>query len=238
MTRIVAVAAVGVLALGAALAYAAGPGGRPSAAPGPPFSGGAATRHFIEMMIPHHEDAVAAAKLARNRAEHAEVRALAAEIERTQTAEIAQMRAWYRQWYGTSVPRRTMPGRGSDTAALAEAEPFDRAFLAQMIDHHAMGVHMVTMLEPRVDRPPVAALMREMAETQGREIEQMQAWYADWYGEAPPAARGPGMGRGMDMGMHMGRGMGMRMAPGRGMGMRTGPGRGGRAAGAPCPAAP
>jgi uncharacterized protein (DUF305 family) len=59
---------------------------------------------FIEQMIPHHDDAIEMAELALTRAEHPEIRQLAADIKRTQTAENAQMRTWYREWFGTAVP--------------------------------------------------------------------------------------------------------------------------------------
>jgi uncharacterized protein (DUF305 family) len=61
-------------------------------------------RHFIEMMIPHHENAIAMADLALQKSRRPEIRTLAADIKRVQQAEIDRMRAWYRQWYGTEVP--------------------------------------------------------------------------------------------------------------------------------------
>lgn len=61
-------------------------------------------RHFIVMMIPHHEGAVAMADLALSRAKHPEIKKLAAAIKTSQTQEIQEMRTWYKQWYGTDVP--------------------------------------------------------------------------------------------------------------------------------------
>ncbi|MBC7969761.1 MAG: DUF305 domain-containing protein [Verrucomicrobia bacterium] len=62
-------------------------------------------QHFIEMMIPHHQDAVEMANLALTRAKHAEVKKLAAAIKRDQTREIQQMWGWYKTWYGKDVPQ-------------------------------------------------------------------------------------------------------------------------------------
>ena len=64
--------------------------------PGSALSGmmGDIDRHFIEQMIPHHEDAVAMAELALTRAEHPELRGLAETIIRDQTREIDQMETW------------------------------------------------------------------------------------------------------------------------------------------------
>ena len=61
-------------------------------------------RHFIEMMIPHHEGAVQMADLALKLSKRPEIRKLAESIKSDQTREIAQMKSWYKQWYGTEVP--------------------------------------------------------------------------------------------------------------------------------------
>lgn len=58
---------------------------------------------FIEEMIPHHEDAILMAEEVKEGAEHAEIRQLADSIIAAQSAEIAQMKAWYKAWFGTDV---------------------------------------------------------------------------------------------------------------------------------------
>jgi uncharacterized protein (DUF305 family) len=68
-------------------------------------------QHFIVMMIPHHEGAIAMADLALERSQRPEIRALAASIKTTQSREIEQMQAWYQQWYNADVPQWT-PGMG------------------------------------------------------------------------------------------------------------------------------
>lgn len=65
---------------------------------------GQSDQHFMIMMIPHHEGAVAMADLALNRAKHPELKQLAQTIKDTQIQEIQQMHTWYKQWYGTDVP--------------------------------------------------------------------------------------------------------------------------------------
>ncbi|PSB24942.1 DUF305 domain-containing protein [Stenomitos frigidus] len=76
----------------------------------PPQSGMMApsAQHFIEMMIPHHQDAVEMANLALARAKHPELKTLAVAIKRDQTREIQQMRGWYKAWYGKEVPATAM----------------------------------------------------------------------------------------------------------------------------------
>lgn len=68
-------------------------------------------QHFIVMMIPHHQDAIAMADLALKRATHPEIKELARAIKTTQSQEIAQMQNWYKQWYNTEVPKWS-PGMG------------------------------------------------------------------------------------------------------------------------------
>jgi uncharacterized protein (DUF305 family) len=55
-------------------------------------------RAFVEMMIPHHESAIAMATDARTKGAHAEIRDLAAAIVSDQESEIAQMKAWTESW--------------------------------------------------------------------------------------------------------------------------------------------
>jgi len=156
--------------------------------------GTSAERAFLEEMVPHHEDAVAMAELALTRAEHPELRELAATIIRDQTAEIEQMTAWYRSWFGTELSTEydrapSLGGRGrgmgmmdhTDLEALEAAATFDRAFIEQMVPHHRMGVMMARMVLSRTDRPELEALARSIITTQTDEIEKMIDWYRTWY---------------------------------------------------------
>lgn len=68
-------------------------------------------QQFIDMMVPHHEGAVAMATIAQTRAQHQEVKAMAADILRSQAAEIDQMKRWRKAWYGSeqTPPMSRMP---------------------------------------------------------------------------------------------------------------------------------
>lgn len=55
---------------------------------------------FIDMMIPHHEGAIAMAKDARDKAQHAELKKMAEEIIKAQEKEIEQLKKWRSDWYG------------------------------------------------------------------------------------------------------------------------------------------
>ena len=167
-------------------------------APGPGFGRmgmQAADQHFIAMMIPHHDGAIAMAELALTRAKRPQIKALAEKIKASQTAENAQMRRWYRQWYGTDVPTWAafgmgmgmgagigMPGMATSLEALKRAPDFDRAFIEQMIPHHRMGVMMATHAQWNTQHSELRELEAAMVRVQSQEIEQMVQWYRQWYG--------------------------------------------------------
>lgn len=145
---------------------------------------------FIEEMIPHHDDAIAMAEMAITRAEHPEIRELARDIKRNQTAENAQMRTWYGEWFGVDIPEssgnrgfmgRMMGGGVVDMGDLAEAESFDKAFIEQMIPHHQMGI-MMSQMAGGSSRQEIRDLTDSIIETQSSEIASMREWYSDWYG--------------------------------------------------------
>jgi uncharacterized protein (DUF305 family) len=153
-------------------------------------------QNFIVMMIPHHDGAIAMADLALTRAQRPEIKALAGSIKASQTEENAQMRTWYRQWFGGDVPSWTTGGAmgmggmgmgggmgtGTSLAALKNAADFDRAFIEQMIPHHQMGVMMASMAQTNSQHPQLRAMQQAMVKAQSREIEQMSQWYRNWYG--------------------------------------------------------
>ena len=144
---------------------------------------GSADAMFAVQMAVHHESAVQMARLAGQRAQRPEVRQLARDIERTQTAEIAQLRAAATR-LGTD-PDGPPAGMGAGMAAgmgsetdLAELpdDQFDRAFLEAMIPHHQMGVHMAQMVQQAGSDQEIGAMAAEMVRVQTDEISLMQGW--------------------------------------------------------------
>lgn len=144
---------------------------------------------FIEQMIPHHEDAIAMAELALTRAEHPEIKQLAEDVIDTQSAEIDQMREWYREWYDADVPvfggsSGMMGGMMSgevDLEDLEAAERFDRGFIEAMVPHHQMGIRMSQMVGSTTSRPELRELAESIIESQSAEVDRMQEWYDEWY---------------------------------------------------------
>lgn len=153
---------------------------------------GSIDRHFIEEMIPHHESAIAMAQVALARETSSELRTLALAIIETQTMEIEQMRAWYRSWFGTDVPKYArgsmggmmghggmgihMQGMSGDLDRLVVATDFQAEFARQMISHHEMAIMMARMLAASTRRPDMRQFARAIIETQSAEIELMREW--------------------------------------------------------------
>lgn len=152
-------------------------------------------RHFIEQMIPHHEGAVAMAKLALERSKRTEIKTLATAIIEGQTKEITDMAVWYKDWFGVDVPKVSagMMGGGmmftsgmhmggqEDISRLENATDFDKAFLEAMIPHHQLALMMVQMLEAGSNRSEMLQLAKNITTSQSKEIQQMQGWYTAWY---------------------------------------------------------
>ncbi len=97
------------------------------------MGGEGADRMFLRMMIPHHQLAVDMAEDALDRAEHEELKGFAREIIREQSAEIAEMEGYLRDWYGDASTRddaegmrdmmRTMMGASSTPASTVASTP-------------------------------------------------------------------------------------------------------------------
>jgi len=171
---------------------------------------------FIDMMIMHHQGAVAMAEVAVEQGERPELVQLAEEIVSDQQAEIAQLRAWRDQWYpdaptfsmddmmgDMSGMMQGMPGMEAMggmmgmmgmmeptvmAEALRAAPDIDLAFINAMIPHHLSALMMAEMAIQQASRPELASLAQTMIDTQEEEIAQMRAWRAEWYGTAATPA--------------------------------------------------
>ncbi len=153
--------------------------------------------HFIEQMIPHHEDAITMSKLALIKAKRPEVKQLAHSIILSQGKEITQMTDWYQLWFDREIPTGSntmnqhgmmggsqmhmgMMGNDTDVARLENSQDFDRSFVEDMIPHHQMAVMMASMLKNGTTRPEMKTLADNIIATQTKEIDMMRKWLANW----------------------------------------------------------
>ncbi len=107
---------------------------------------------FLQMMIPHHQQAIDISDLALTKGEDAELLALAKNIRDEQAAEIVKMKAWLEEASASShSDSHSMDGMLSDSelAALdkASGKSFDVLWLKAMTGHHTGAIDMATMIE-------------------------------------------------------------------------------------------
>ncbi|OKH48182.1 DUF305 domain-containing protein [Phormidium tenue NIES-30] len=154
---------------------------------------------FIDGMIPHHEGAVVMAEAALENSQRPEIRQLAEDIIAAQQVEIAQMRDWRAAWY-PDAPAEPMMYHAEMNHDMAMSEEmisamrmdmdlggaddeFDLRFINAMIPHHEGAVAMAEDLKGKSDRPELLTLADEIITSQQAEIDQMEQWRQDWYGQ-------------------------------------------------------
>jgi uncharacterized protein (DUF305 family) len=136
---------------------------------------------FLQMMIPHHEQAVVMSDLALSTSKDADVLKLAKQIRDAQAPEIIKMQGWLSDAGLSEDPGHSM-GNGmggmlsdSDLSALkgSTGKAFDKLFLAGMIAHHEGAIDMVMMIENSQDSD-VKRLGQDIVKSQSAEIELMK----------------------------------------------------------------
>jgi len=136
---------------------------------------------FVQMMIPHHEQAVEMAELAPGAGASAEVQELAAEIAAAQGPEITQMEAMLDRWgVGQMMDHsgHQMAGMVSeadmDRLRAATGAEFDRLFLELMIAHHEGAIAMAQDPLTNGEDPELQTLLDAIVTAQTAEIATMQ----------------------------------------------------------------
>ncbi|MDN4173632.1 DUF305 domain-containing protein [Nocardioides sp. SOB77] len=147
---------------------------------------------FVQMMLPHHRQALEMAALAPDRAEDDRVRTLAERIAAAQAPEVLVLASLLDE-QGVDVPEpgedpakydhsqhghHAMQGMltTAQLAELADAEgaDFDRLFLERMIDHHAGAVAMAADVRRTGSSRRVAELALDVESGQAAEIARME----------------------------------------------------------------
>lgn len=143
---------------------------------------------FLQMMIPHHEQAIEMSKLAVTNTKNSEVQNLAARIEAAQQPEIDLMKKLL-----SDAGQSDMPGHGmshsmgddgmlseSDMIALASAkdEGFDVLYLTGMIAHHDGAIAMAGDVS-NSSNSDVKILVSNIISSQTAEITEMNKLLVD-----------------------------------------------------------
>lgn len=158
---------------------------------------------FVRQMIPHHEMAVEMAQVARQKADHGEVKTLAKAIVASQGKEIAELKAAARR-LDVKLPAASAGGGHSasmdadaatlglamddmgmsmDMDGLSDAKPFDKAFIAQMTPHHEGAIAMAEAQLARGQDEELETIAKAIVEAQRTELAEMNTWNAEWYGD-------------------------------------------------------
>lgn len=140
---------------------------------------------YLVDMIPHHEEAIRAARQLLAGTEREEMREFARRIIDVQQSEVDTMRRWLSERHPTVDRTSTYMAMMGDYQGMT-GDQIDRAFLEDMIPHHMTAVMMSQQLvmigiSEHDDVPPFA---ETIARTQSSEIQEMSAWLQDWFGVA------------------------------------------------------
>ncbi|MFJ4977345.1 DUF305 domain-containing protein [Streptomyces coeruleorubidus] len=149
---------------------------------------------FAQMMIPHHEQALEMSKLADGRASDAEIKTLAADIEKAQDPEIQTMKSWLKAWGKPESAGESMPGmdhgsggmdHGSGMSGMmsdedmkklkdAKGTEFDRMFAELMIEHHEGAITMAEDERKKGRDATAKKLAADVVKTQSAEVAKFE----------------------------------------------------------------
>lgn len=137
---------------------------------------------YARMMIAHHAQALELTELAPQRAESAQLKALAERISAAQGPEIEAMRAWLKE-YGQSEKsdahaHARMPGMATgaqlEKLRAAKGRAFDELFLTLMITHHEGAITMATDVKGQGNNVRIEEMADDVVAQQTSEINRMR----------------------------------------------------------------
>jgi len=80
--------------------------------------------------------------------------------------------------------------QGGPMGEFSDDQPFDLQFIDQMTMHHQGALMSTEMMIADSDRPELRDLAAAIETSQTSQIEQMQTWRSEWYGDRPLSAGG------------------------------------------------
>ena len=134
---------------------------------------------FLQMMIPHHEQAIVMSDLALKISKTPQILDLAKQIKTAQNPEIMQMKNWLADSGFSEDPGHSMDGMGGmlsdedlDLLAKSSGKTFEKLFLSGMIEHHQGAIQMVNMISNSANSE-IKKFGESIVKTQSAEIEMM-----------------------------------------------------------------
>ena len=145
---------------------------------------------FLQQMIQHHRSGIDMAKMAKDQAEHAEIKQFAEKMISAQQQEIDQMTGWLKSWYN-ATPKDVANAEADKEMKMhmsmlhdKKGGDFDKAFLQMMPQHHHAAVEMSEQAEKKATHAELKELASKIAKDQQAEIKQMKGWAQSWFGPA------------------------------------------------------
>ncbi len=138
---------------------------------------------FIDMMIPHHQDAVVMAKDALKKTSHPELKKLAQNIIAAQEKEISVMKELRKKWYGHSADEESSMSSQKIIEKLGPADKdYEDHFIDMMIPHHQSAILMAKDALKKTSHPELKKIAENIIASQEAEISLMEQLRKKWYG--------------------------------------------------------
>ncbi|MGB3766931.1 MAG: DUF305 domain-containing protein [Phormidesmis sp.] len=154
---------------------------------------------FVDGMILHHQGAIAMSEAALKNSQRPEVKELAQNIIKAQAGEISRMQTWRQTWYPKASTAPIMyDAQMGHTMEMSDEmqsnmrmdgdlgkadDKFDLRFINGMIPHHEGALAMAKEGLKNSDRPEIQQVSNDILRTQQVEIDLMNRWKEDWYGQ-------------------------------------------------------
>jgi uncharacterized protein (DUF305 family) len=187
-TALLAILGVAALVVAVSAGYLWGSHGQDDA---PSFT--AVDAGFARDMATHHDQAITMAGYARDNTDNAVVKAVAYDVESSQSVQLGEMTGWLQQWNvsrNTNSPMAWMSGHdhleadglmpGMATPAqmtklqTLHGKALNIFFLQLMIHHHQGGIEMAQYAAQHASLSYVRTLAGKIYENQSNEIVQME----------------------------------------------------------------
>lgn len=164
----------------------------------------AAEKAFLTGMVAHHQSAIEMAEIAERRGQDPFVKRLAADITSSQEREIARMEQIHERLFdsklkpdprahdalGLTAEEAGMTHSPETSKMLHSADPFDRAFVDEMVPHHEGAVRMSEVVLKSTKDAQLRRLAEGIVSTQEREIEEMNDFRTKRFGGPVPKGAG------------------------------------------------